>query len=65
MWGGSASSRISQCKRLARDQPLQHPSQLSLGCHPVGCAQQSQTPTLCNVSSGPAETMVLPEKTLV
>lgn len=45
---------------------LQPPSQLSPGCRPAGCAQQSQTGCSCNVSSGPAEMMVLPlEKKLV
>lgn len=56
-WGCSISSWFSEREQLAYDWPLQHPSQLSPGCHPVGYAQQRQAG--CNVSSGLAETMVL------
>lgn len=63
-WGCSIASWFSPRKQLAYEWPLQHPSQLSPGCHPVGCAQQGQTG--CNVSSSPAETTMLPlEKKLV
>lgn len=63
-WGCSVSSWFGQSKkRVAPEQPLQHPSQLSPGCR-LGRAQQSQTG--CNVSSSPAERTVLPlEKKLV